>query len=146
MAKMPKQVMEKFNASEAIKLLATIDENGIPNVAYITSLMAADEETLIYADSAGVKTKRNLLHNPQVAAIVVLKEKIIAYQVKGTFQGFETSGKYYEMLSALPAYRYNAYFGVRAAGVIKVEEVYSSSPPLPGRRIVPPEPYLQIQD
>jgi hypothetical protein len=108
--------------------------------------MAPDEETLIYAESAGVKTKQNLLKNPQVAVIVLLKDEIIAYQVKGIFQGFQTSGQYYEMLSALPAYRYNAYFGVRAAGVIRVREVYSSSPPLPGRRIVPPESYLQIED
>jgi hypothetical protein len=46
------------------------------------------------------------------------------------------------MLSDLPELKYNAYFGVRAAGIIQVDEVYSSSAPLPGRRIVPPEPYL----
>jgi predicted pyridoxine 5'-phosphate oxidase superfamily flavin-nucleotide-binding protein len=143
---MPRQVMEKFDHPDAVKFLCTVDENGIPNVAYIGSLMAPDEETLIYADAMGVKTKRNLLRNPNVAVIVTLKDRLISYQVKGLFQGFQTSGAYHEMLSARPEFFYNAYFGVRAAGVIRVQEVYSSCPPLPGRRIVPPEPYLQIED
>lgn len=146
MAKMPKQVMEKFGHPDAVKFLCTVDEKGTPNVAYIGSLMATDEETLIYADSMGVKTKRNLQKNPQVAVIVTLKDQLISYQIKGVFQGFQSSGEYYEMLSARPEYYYNAYFGVRAAGVIQVQEVYSSCPPLPGRRIVPPESYLQIED
>jgi predicted pyridoxine 5'-phosphate oxidase superfamily flavin-nucleotide-binding protein len=145
MVKMPRQVMQKFDDPRAVKLLCTADEKGFPNVAYVSSLMAADEETLIYADAMGVKTKRNLLKNPQVAAIVLLKDEMIAYQIKGVFRGFQTSGEFYETLSARPEYFYHAYFGVRAAGVIAVEEVYSSCPPLPGRRIVPPEPYLRIE-
>jgi len=146
MGVMPRQVMEKFNQPDTVKFLSTVDESGFPNVAYIASLMAPDEHTLIYADSMGVKTRRNLLSNGRVAAIVLLKEKLIAYQVKGVFQGFQTSGPYYEMLSARPEYFFNAYFGVRAAGVIRVEEVYSSCPPLPGRRISPPEEYLSVDN
>lgn len=145
MAKMPKQVMDKFNDPQAEKFLATVDERGNPNLAYIGSLMAPDQETLIYAESMGVKTKHNLLNNPNVAAYVLLKERLIAYQAKGTFEGFYTSGPYYEMISLRPEYFYNAYFGIRAVGVVRVKEVYSSCPPLPGRRIVPPESYLQVE-
>jgi len=76
-----------------------------------------------------------------VAVNVFLPEKFISYQVKGTFQGFQTSGSYFEYLSELPEFKYNTYFGVRAAGVIRVDEIYSASAPLPGRRIVPPESY-----
>lgn len=146
MTMMPKPVMDKFNDPQAIKFLCTVDENGVPNVAYITSLTAPDQETLIYAETMGVKTKHNLLANPKVAALVVLKDQFIAYQIKGTFQGFETSGRFYETLSNRPEYFFNSYFGVRAAGVIKVDEVYSSCPPLPGRRMAPPEKYLKIEE
>jgi predicted pyridoxine 5'-phosphate oxidase superfamily flavin-nucleotide-binding protein len=142
MAKMPRQVMEKFNNPKAVKFLATVGEDGRPNVAYIASLRAADEETLIYADTVGVKTKKNLKPNSPVAANVLLQEKSISYQVKGTFLGFQTSGPYFEFLNSLPEFKYNTYFGVRAAGVIRVDEVYSASAPLPGRRIIPPETYM----
>ncbi len=146
MAKMPRQVMEKFNNPSAVKFLATVGEDGRPNVAYIASLRATDEETLIYADTIGVKTKKNLKPGSPVAANVLLREKSISYQVKGTFLGFQKSGSYFELLNTLPEFKYNTYFGVRAAGVIRVEEVYSASAPLPGRRIVPPEPYMDSRE
>ncbi|MCX5905910.1 MAG: pyridoxamine 5'-phosphate oxidase family protein [Deltaproteobacteria bacterium] len=146
MAKMPRQVLEKFNDPRAVKFLASVDEAGKPNVVYIGSLRAVDEETLIYADSAGVKTKKNLQPGNPVAVNVLLLEKVTSYQVKGIFVGFETSGPYFEMLSELPEFKYNTYFGVRAAGVIRVDEVYAASSPLPGRRIVPSEPYLNLME
>jgi predicted pyridoxine 5'-phosphate oxidase superfamily flavin-nucleotide-binding protein len=142
MAKMPRQVLEKFSDPKAVKFLASVDESGIPNVVYIASLRAADDETLIYADSVGVKTKKNLQPGKPVAINVLLLEKVTSYQVKGTFVGFQTSGPYFELLNELPEFKYNTYFGVRAAGVIRVDEVYSASAPLPGRRIVPPETYM----
>lgn len=142
---MPKPVMEKFNDPRAIKVLCTIDNSGIPNVAYITSLFALDRETLIYADTMGVKTKQNLLADSPIAALVLLKEELIAYQVKGSFKGFETSGQLYRMMSDKSEFSLNTYFGIRAVGVIKIDEVYSSCPPLPGRRMVPPEDYLKIE-
>ncbi len=142
MAKMPQPVIDKFNDPAAVKFLATVGEDGRPNVVYIASLRTADEETLIYADTVGVKTKKNLKPGSPVAVNVLLKEKSISYQIKGTFLGFQTSGAHFEFLNSLPEFKYNTYFGVRAAGVIRVDEVYSASAPLPGRRIVPPEPYM----
>jgi len=59
---------------------------------------------------------------------------------------FQTAGPYFELLSELPEFKYNTYFGVRAAGVIRVQEVFAASAPLPGRRIVPPEPYMNLMD
>lgn len=143
MAKMPRQVIEKINDPRSVKFLATVDEWGRPNVVYIGSLRAVDEETLIYADSAGVKTKKNLKPGVPVAINVLLLEKVTSYQIKGTFVEFQTSGPNYDLLSELPEFKYNTYFGVRAAGVIRVDEVYAASSPLPGRRIVPPEPYMK---
>lgn len=146
MAKMPVQVIEKFNDPNSVKFLATVDESGRPNVVYLASLRAVDEETLAYADTVGVKTKKNLRPNSPVAVNVLLREKSISYQIKGTFLEFQTSGPQYEMFSQLPEFKYNTYFGVRAAGIIRVDEVYSGSAPLPGRRIVPPETYSNTME
>ena len=41
----------------------------------------------------------------------------------GDFQGFEKKGHYKDTIDASPFMRYNAYSGVRAAGVIDVKEV-----------------------
>jgi len=139
MVKIPLQVMEKFSYPNAVKFLATVDKEGKPNVVYIKSLMAWDEQTLIYADTLGVKTKQNLLDTKKVAVSVFIPDKLISYQVKGEFIEFQREGPYYEKLSLLPDFRYNAYLGIKAAGVIRVKEVYSACAPLAGKRIVPEE-------
>lgn len=138
MANMPKQVMDLFNDPEAVKFLATVDAEGKPNCATIASLMALGEDTLVFADLMINKTKKNLNDTGQVAA-TVYKAPWSSYQVKGTFEGFHTSGPLYDMAQALskesPLMKGKVYFYIKQVGVIKVEEVYLSQMPLPGKRI-----------
>jgi predicted pyridoxine 5'-phosphate oxidase superfamily flavin-nucleotide-binding protein len=135
MVKMPPKVLEKFTDLNTIKFLATVDDEGKPNVVYILSMIAIDPETLAFADLALNKTKKNLLSNGK-CAVSVLANKEIQYQVKGKFIGFQTSGPLYDMFNEVPQLKYNAYFRPSAIGLIKVEEVYLGSiVPMPGKRI-----------
>lgn len=130
MAKMPKEVMDLLKDREAQKLLTTIGPDGMPNVAPKGSLTAVDEETVAFADIAGGKTRTNLDANSKVA-VAVLKNRT-AYQVKGHLQGFQTSGpvfdnyvKMFQPMGMKP----------KAAGIIKVDAVYSSSPGDGGKKL-----------
>jgi len=135
MAKMPPQVKEKFNLPGTIKFLATVDNEGNPNCVPISSLRAFDDETLVFADYMINKTRKNLLSNSKVAATVLTLTNI-SYQVKGEFIGFQNSGAIYDFLASLPEFRFNAYVGPRAAGIIKVKKVYTACSPLPGKEIL----------
>ncbi|HUU64257.1 MAG TPA: pyridoxamine 5'-phosphate oxidase family protein [Dehalococcoidia bacterium] len=138
MAKMPKQVMDLINDPDAVKFLATIDDEGKPNCALIASLSAASEDTLIFADLMMNKTKKNLISTRRVAA-TVYKAPWSSYQIKGTFEGFQSSGFLYDMAQALskesPLLKGKVYFYIKQIGVIKVDEVYLSQVPIPGKRI-----------
>ena len=138
MAKMPKQVMDLINDPEAVKFLATIDDEGKPNCALIASLSAASDDTLIFAELMMNKTKKNLISTGKVAA-TVYKAPWSSYQVKGTFEGFQSSGLLYDMAQALskesPLLKGKVYFYIKQIGVIKVDEVYLSQVPIPGKRI-----------
>ena len=138
MAKMPKQVMDLFNDPQAVKFLATVDAEGKPNCAFIASLMAPGEDILIFADMMMNKTKKNLTDTKKVAA-TVYKAPWSSYQVKGTFEGFQRSGLLYDMAQTLskesPQLRGKVYFYIKQVGVIRVEEVYLSQVPIPGKRI-----------
>jgi len=138
MAKMPKQVMDLFNDPDAVKFLATVDAEGKPNCAFIASLMAPGEDILIFADMMMNKTKKNLTNTKKVAA-TVYKAPWSSYQVKGTFEGFQRSGLLYDMAQALskesPQLKGKIYFYIKQIGVIRVEEVYLSQVPIPGKRI-----------
>jgi hypothetical protein len=138
MAKMPKQVMDLINDPEAVKFLATVDTEGKPNCALIASLSAPSEDVLIFADLLMNKTKKNLTSTGKVAA-TVFKPPWSSYQVKGTFEGFQRSGPLYDMAQAIskesPFLKGKVYFYIKQVGVIKVDEVYLSQTPIPGKRI-----------
>ncbi len=134
MAKMPQVVMEKFADMQAAKFMATVDADGTPNVAAILSIMPFGEEKLVFVDLMMNKTRKNLLNNGKVAVSVLTKDAV-SYQVKGTFEGFQTSGPLFDMFATHPLLKYNAYSGPRAVGVIGVESIYTACPPLPGKEI-----------
>ena len=58
----------------------------------------------------------------------------VGYQVKGTFQGFQTSGPLFDNFAKEVKARLN--LEMKAVGIIKVEDVYSTAPPNPGAKLV----------
>ena len=131
MAKMPKEVMDIFKDQQALKVLATVDAKGIPNVAPKGSLMAIDEETIAFADIAGGKTRANIEATKKAAA-TVFKMPPVGYQVKGTFQGFQTSGPLFDQFAKMLK---SLGLNIQSVGTIKVEEVYSVSPADSGKKL-----------
>ena len=142
MAKMPSRVIEKLNSPDSVKVLASVDKEGTPNVVIISSLIAVDDETIVYANLMGVKTPENLQQTGKVAINVFAPNPGVSYQIKGEFIEFLKGGPIFELFTEHPALKYDPVFGVKSIGVIKVKEVYSAGGYLSGRRIVPPETYF----
>lgn len=144
MVKMHKSVQDTFKEPFALKILGTVDTSGKPNTAYVGSLFVVDDETVGFADTMMVKTRQNLegtkrvsvlVYKPALSASSTLLGGIACYQLKGTFEGWQTSGPLYEEYNNTLAIRLNNSTNARAIGLIKVEEVYLSMPPIPGKRI-----------
>jgi len=125
MAKMSKEVMDMFNDQGAWKVLATLDEKGTINVAPKGTLSAIDEETIVFADIFGDKTNKNLKSSPKATALS-FKFPPAGYQVKGTFQGFQTSGLLFDQFAK--NVKEKMKLDVKGIGTIKVEEVFSVNP------------------
>lgn len=102
--------------------LATLDAEGNPNCVPVLSISPYEDDTLIFGEFMMNKSRRNLLGNDKVG-IAVFSDTFEAWSLKGTFLGFETQGGRLDHVNRLPMLRYNAYTGVRAAGLIRVEEV-----------------------
>ena len=134
MAKMPKEVMDLLNDPRAAKVLATCDAAGTLNVVPKGTLAAANEETVAFADIWGDKTNVNLKATGKAAVAVFKAEPPFpGYQVKGTFQGFQTSGSLFDTFAKLV--KEALKLDIRAVGTIKVDEVYQSGPPKPGAKL-----------
>ncbi|HCX89313.1 MAG: hypothetical protein COZ68_03540 [Deltaproteobacteria bacterium CG_4_8_14_3_um_filter_43_13] len=125
MAKMSKEVMDMFNDQSASKILATLDEKGTVNLAPKGTLSAIDEETIVFADIFGSKTNKNLEKTKKATALS-FKFPPAGYQVKGTFQGFQTSGPLFDQFAK--NVKEKMKLDVKGVGTIKVEEVFTVNP------------------
>jgi len=104
------------------KFLATLDAEGVPNVVPITSLQAVDESTIIFGELMMWKTRRNLEVNSRVC-VAVMTPAARGWIIQGDFQEFQRTGPYVDLINSADFYRYNAYTGIRNAGVIRARRV-----------------------
>jgi predicted pyridoxine 5'-phosphate oxidase superfamily flavin-nucleotide-binding protein len=120
------EAMSLFNNPGTSKVLSTIDSLGALNVVPKGSLSAIDKKTLIYAEISGGKTESNLKPGNRVAALAFTVSPLAGYQVKGRFEGFQTSGPLFEKVGR--KVKEMIHVDIRSVGVIKVEEVFSVAP------------------
>ena len=93
MAKLPEEVKTAINKA-ATACVATVDNNAISNVVYVSYLKYQDDETIIIADNKFSKTRDNLSNNPKLAFVVLDADTKKAYQVKGTVTSYSEGDKY----------------------------------------------------
>jgi hypothetical protein len=115
-------VVKALSGAITPKFLATRDAEGIPNVVPVLSLEAADERTIIFGEMMIWKTRRNLEADARVS-ILVLSSDLRAWTIRGRFVEFQRSGAHFDHIMESENIRYNAYSGIRSAGVIQVLDV-----------------------
>ena len=82
MAKLPEKAVNILKGGHNV-WIATIGEDGWPNVAIKGSGALIDDEHLYFADIFSKKTRANLLKNNKVAVGIYSKDTSMAVQVKG---------------------------------------------------------------
>ena len=109
------------------KFLATRSAGGLPNVVPLISLRPAEdqEDTLFFGNFLLRKSIRNLQEDQRVGILVVTPE-LKGWVLKGDFMEFQRSGPYVDLQKSSPLLRYNAYTGVRNAGLVRVRTMEST--------------------
>jgi len=120
-------LLEALRGAMTPKFLATRSAAGVPNVVPVVSLQPADDrpDTLFFGNFLLRKSIRNLREDPRVG-ILVMTQDLRGWALTGDFQAFEKSGPYYDQQMASPLLRYNAYTGIRDAGVIAARTLEAS--------------------
>ncbi|MGD2207435.1 MAG: pyridoxamine 5'-phosphate oxidase family protein [Anaerolineae bacterium] len=106
------------------KFLATRSADGIPNVVPCTSLMPAGdvEDRLIFGNFLLRKSVGNLDADPRVGVLVITTD-LEGWILQGEFVGWQRTGAYVDRLNSNDLLRYNAYTGIRNAGIVQVRAV-----------------------
>ena len=106
------------------KFLATRSSEGIPNIVPCTSLTTAGDvdNRLIFGNFLLRKSVENLNQNPRVG-IMVITADLEGWILQGDFIEWQKTGAYADFLNNSDLLRYNAYTGIRNAGVVQVRKI-----------------------
>jgi hypothetical protein len=106
------------------KFLATRSVDGVPNVVPVVSILPADDQpdTLYFGNFLLRKSIRNLMEDRRVGIMVITPE-LRGWILTGDFVEFQRTGPYVDRQMNSSLLRYNAYTGIRDAGVIRVRSV-----------------------
>jgi hypothetical protein len=109
------------------KFLATRSVQGVPNVVPCVSITPADDQpdTVFFGNFLLRKSIQNLKQDTRVGLLVVTPE-LRGWWLKADFLEFQRTGPYVERQMGSSLLRYNAYTGVRDAGIIRVRSVERS--------------------
>jgi len=122
MAVMNAELKDVLSGEMTPKFLATLDADGRPNCVPVITIMPYDDDHLIFGEFLMNKSRKNLSVYDKVG-VSVFDDQYRAWSLKGTFVGFETKGEWVDYMNRAPMFRYNAYTGVRAAGMIRVDDI-----------------------
>ncbi len=106
------------------KFLATRNGAGVPNVVPVVSILPSESEpdTLFFGNFLLRKSIQNLQEDPRVCVLVITPE-LQGWVLLGDFVEFQRTGPYVERQMSSSLLRYNAYTGVRNAGIIRVKSL-----------------------
>jgi len=124
--KLPEEVRDAFALDLAAKFMATVDAEGVPNIAPIITIYPWEEEDeLIFGDFLMWKTKENLLRVAESPiSMSVMTEDFQSFEVRGRFLGFEAKGPKFDYIGNKDLFRYSAIGLLRSVGTMTVDEVH----------------------
>lgn len=121
MPELPAVVREAWENRNGPIILATVDNNGSPNIIYATCVAAYGNSQLVVADNYFDKTRKNLLSGCKGAILFMTKEGK-AYQVKGRIEYF-TEGRIFDHMKTWNPSQHPGH----AAAALNVEEAYKGA-------------------
>jgi len=120
--------VKKFLSAQKLGYVATVSENGTPNLSPKGTIIAWDENTLAFADIRSPNTMKNLEKNPNLEINVVdpLLRKGFRFKGQGTII---KNGQTYEAI--LSHYRENGIKSpIGAIVLVEISEILEVTSPL----------------
>ena len=120
-------LFEALKGEMTPKFLATRNTEGVPNVVPVISILPEDEQsdTLFFGNFLLRKSIKNLEEDHRVGILVITQE-LQGWILKGDFLEFQRTGSYVDRQMSSSLLRYNAYTGIRTAGIIRARSVEGS--------------------
>ncbi len=109
-------------------IIATVAEDGTPNVTYLSKVWALDDEHVALSNQFFSKTIANIAKNPQIQLILMEPQDMRHYRVAVRYVRSEYSGEHFDRMSAeidslASMFGMQDVFRLRALDVCRLERV-----------------------
>lgn len=121
MTSLPESVRQAWDDRDGPVVLATVGDDNIPNIIYVTCVGMLDDNTLVVADNYFNKTRENFQKNKK-GSLLFIDKKGKSYQVKGTLE-YHQEGEVFNFMKSWNPAKHPGH----AALALKVETVFSGS-------------------
>jgi len=117
-------LLEALRGEMTPKFLATRNAEGKPNVVPCISILPADDQpdTLFFGNFLLRKSIQNIEEDKRLS-VIVITEDLKGWILKGDFVEFQRTGPYVDIQMNSNLLRYNAYTGIRNAGIIQLNSI-----------------------
>ena len=121
--------------------ISTADQQGEPNVTYISQVWYVDEEHLAVSCQFFNKTTRNIRTNPQASIMTTCPETYAVWRIQATYIESQTEGNLYnemaDQLSVIASMGgMEDVFRLLSADIYKVNEIELLSPGQPAIEVI----------
>ena len=118
------KLVEALKGDLTPKFFASRSAAGVPNVVPLTSIKPVEDgsDVVFFGNFLLRKTITNLGEDPR-AAVLVITEQLHGWRLTCDLVEFQATGPLADIQSNSPLLRYNAYTGIRNAGVLRLLSV-----------------------
>jgi predicted pyridoxine 5'-phosphate oxidase superfamily flavin-nucleotide-binding protein len=121
MTHLPESVLHAWEDRDDPVILATVDENGVPNVIYVTCVGMHGDDCLVVADNYFDKTRKNVVRGG-TGSMLFRDRQGKTFQVKGTLE-YHTKGEIYDFMKTWNPQKHPGH----AALALRAEAVFSGA-------------------
>ena len=121
MASLPESVRQAWKDRDGPVILATVSQDGTPNIIYATCVGVFGDDRLVVADNYFDKTRKNLLVGGK-GSLLFRSKAGKAYQAKGTLE-YHTAGVVFDHMKTWNPSKHPGH----AAAALCIEEIYSGA-------------------
>lgn len=108
--------------NEKIALVATINDEGLPHVTLLTSLLALDDTHMALGEFSKGVSKEYIKKNNEIG-FCILTMNMDMWRGKARYTHSAKEGPEYEMFNEFPMFRYNTYFGINTVHFFDLVQV-----------------------
>lgn len=111
-----------MSSDSKIGLVATIDEQGMPHISFLTSLQPLGTDRLTVGQFCEGLSKKNMVQRNKIG-FLIFSPAMEIWRGRALYEKSATSGPEYEIYNQKPMFRYNAYFGIGRVHYFKLVDI-----------------------